>query len=86
MPERSYSLSKAIREALNDGKLTGLERDVHYTLQREAKAMLGQLGLPELSERQLRDELTVPLPNGVSSNANETAGTHEKPADRAPLR
>jgi hypothetical protein len=37
MPD--YSLSKAVRELLNGGNLTGVERNAHYMLQREAEGM-----------------------------------------------
>lgn len=38
MPEKTYSFSKAVRELLNGGVLTGIEREAHYMLQREAES------------------------------------------------
>lgn len=46
----------------------------------EVKAMLGQLGLPELSEQQLRDELAVPDPEAARAAAEAASAPQAKQA------
>ena len=42
MPDKSFSISKAIREIVERGALTGVEREYHYTLEREAESTLNE--------------------------------------------
>jgi hypothetical protein len=39
MPDKIFSIGKAIRELVDRGDLTGLEREIHYTLQRDFESM-----------------------------------------------
>ena len=39
MPDKIFAISKAIREMLGKGVLTGYQRECHYMLHREAESM-----------------------------------------------
>jgi hypothetical protein len=51
MSDKHYSIGKAIRETLDRGVLTGLERETHYVLKREAESM-GEHPVAVYRERQ----------------------------------
>jgi hypothetical protein len=42
MPDKVFSISKGIREIIEHGGLTGVEREYHYTLEREAESGLNE--------------------------------------------
>jgi hypothetical protein len=44
MPDKPCSIGKAIREIIEHGGLTGIERTVHFELQREAESGQNEFG------------------------------------------
>jgi hypothetical protein len=42
MSDNPFSIGKAIREIVQHGPLTGVERKVHFELQREAESVLSE--------------------------------------------
>ncbi len=86
------SLVLVIALAMNPGTALAAAGDSAQPLSPEAQAMLEQLGLPALSEQQLRDELAVPEPHvqpagppaAVAARAGaRVAASHRGPGGRA---